>query len=88
MPINQCNKKLHLRYPCRWLYKVITVDHLLDSERIAAMLQDCKCDILISNSSRTGRYTCLNVDVEVISEEQRNALFQALQDLETVKVVL
>ena len=52
------------------------------------MLQDCKCDISISNRSRTGKYTCLNVEVEVISEEQRNGLLQVLQDLETVQVIL
>ena len=83
-----CKAKVQLQYPCRWQYKVITIDHQRDSERIVAMLQDCWCDISPSNSSRTGRYTCLNVEVEVGSEQQRDALFQALKDLETVKVVL
>ena len=88
MLINRCEKKVKLEYPCCWLYKVITIDHLLDSDRIVAMLQDCRCDISISSSSRTGKYTCLNVEVEVTSEKQRNALFQALKDLDTVKAVL
>jgi len=88
MLIDLSERKAQLDYPCRWLYKVITTDHLGDQERIVAMLQDCRCEISISNSSRTGRYTCLNVEVEVASEEQRNTLFRVLQGLETVKMVL
>jgi len=88
MLIDLGDRKAQLTYPCNWIYKVISVDHLGDRERIVAMLQDCRCEISISNSSRTGRYTCLNVEVEVASEEQRNSLFQALQGLETVKMVL
>lgn len=77
-----------VEYPCRWLYKVISLDHLLDRQRIGSMLQECNCEITISNSSRGGKYTCLNVEVEVDSEGQRNSIFKALQDLDTVRVVL
>lgn len=80
--------KAEIQYPCRWLYKVISLDHLQDKERIVAMLQDFSCEISLSNSSRTGRYTCLNVEVEVGSEVQRNTIYQSLQELETVKMVL
>ena len=84
---NNC-RKAAISYPCRWLYKVVTLDHLQDRKRIAAMLQDCSCEISISNSSRTGKYTCLNVEVEVESEGQRNTIYQVLKELETVKMIL
>lgn len=81
-------RKAEIRYPCRWLYKVISLDRLQDKEKILVMLQDSPCEISISNSSRTGKYTCLDVEVEVESEGQRNTIYQLLQDLETVKMVL
>jgi putative lipoic acid-binding regulatory protein len=86
--VNIKEGKAVVEYPCRWLYKVISLDYLLDRQRIVSMLQDCNCEITISNSSREGKYTCLNVEVEVESEVQRNSIFQALQDLDTVRVVL
>ena len=84
-----CNgRKAQIQYPCRWLYKVVTLDHHGDRERIVAMLQDYRCEISISNSSRTGKYTSLNVEVEVESEIQRNTVYQLLRELETVKMIL
>lgn len=85
---NRKGQKAAIQYPCRWLYKVVTLDHLQDRERIVVILQDCNCEISISNSSRTGKYTCLDVEVEVESEEKRNTIYQALKKLETVKMVL
>jgi putative lipoic acid-binding regulatory protein len=81
-------RKAEIQYPCRWLYKVISLDHLQDKEKIVAMLQDYSWEISISNSSRTGKYTCLDVEVDVESEEQRSTLYQLLKELETVKIVL
>lgn len=82
------SRKAEIRYPCRWLYKVISLDHLQDREKISVMLQDASCEISVSNSSRTGKYTCLDVEVEVASEGQRNTIYQLLQELATVKMVL
>lgn len=81
-------RKAAIRYPCRWLYKVISLNHLEDRERISGMLQDTSCEITVSNSSHSGKYTCLNVEVEVTSEGQRNTIYQLLRELETVKIVL
>lgn len=81
-------RKAEIQYPCRWLYKVISCDHLQDKEKIVALLQDFSCEINVSNSSRTGKYTCLNVEVVVASEGQRNTFYQLFQELETVKMVL
>lgn len=88
MFIRSACRKVEIQYPCRWLYKVISRDHLQDKEKIVAMLQDFSWKISISNRSRTGKYTCLDVEVDVESEEQRNTLYQLLKELETVKIVL
>ena len=81
-------RKAEIQYPCSWLYKVITLDYLQDRDKIVAILQDFSWEISISNSSRTGKYTCLNVEVQVASEDQRNTLYQLFKELETVKIVL
>jgi putative lipoic acid-binding regulatory protein len=81
-------QKAEIQYPCRWLFKVISLDHRQDKEKIVAMLQNFSSEISVSNSSRTGKYTCLDVEVEVESEDQRNILYQLFRELETVKMVL
>ena len=88
MLINRTGKKAVIQYPCRWLFKVVTLDHHGDRERIVAMMQDCNFEISISNSSRSGKYTSLNVEVEVESEEHRNSIYQLIRQLETVKMIL
>jgi len=80
--------RLQIDYPCRWLYKVITVDGDGDRRRIQAMLQEFDCRISPSNRSRTGRYTSLDVEIEVRDEEHRNSVYLLLRELATVKVVL
>ncbi|MEW6428475.1 MAG: DUF493 domain-containing protein [Thermodesulfobacteriota bacterium] len=75
-------------YPCRWLYKVITVDPERDGRRIGLLFQDCRCEISPSHRSSSGRYTSLNVEIEVVNRLHRDTVYGILRDLETVKVVL
>ncbi len=82
------DERLHIDYPCRWLYKVITTDEHGDRQRIQSMLQDCGCRITPSHRSRTGKYSSLDVEIEVRDEVHRNTVYLLLRELATVKVVL
>ena len=82
------NRKPVLEYPCRWLYKVIG-DEREELERAALeIIGNRPCTISLSNSSRTGKYHCLDIEVEVMDDENRNTIYQALKSHPQVKMVL
>jgi putative lipoic acid-binding regulatory protein len=80
--------RVHLDYPCQWLYKVIGSDPEQLRQAIAAIVPDTSCEISCSNSSSSGKYHCLNLEVTVRSEEERNAIYLALKAHSHVKIVL
>ena len=81
-------KKLQIKYPCKWLYKVIGSDRHKLQEALMEITGDTSCSISFSNSSSKGKYHCLNFEVTVQSEEERNALYLTLKGHPLVKIVL
>ena len=77
MDLNACRAKID--YPCRWLYKVIGNDREQLYRAISEIIDTDACHISPSNSSRTGKYICLDVEVIVASEKQRNSIFMDLK---------
>ena len=77
-----------LTYPCEWLYKVIGADKEQLQQAIHQVIQDTSCTITPSNSSKTGKYHCLNLEITVRNEEERNHIYTALKEHPDVKVVL
>lgn len=77
-----------LHYPCLWHYKIIGTDSDQIRAAIAEVIQGAECHISHSNSSNTGRYHCLNLELIVSSEETRNQIFQSLKSNPNVKMVL
>ena len=80
--------KLQLNYPCRWLYKVIGSDREKLHEALLEIVRDESCCISYSNSSSTGKYHCLNLEVTVQSEEERNSIYRAIKAHPRIKIVL
>lgn len=83
---NMC--KVQIDYPCQWLYKVIGFDLETLRQALLEIVNNDSCDISFSNSSSTGKYHCLNLEVTVRSEEERNFIYLALKDHPQVKIVL
>jgi len=83
---NLCEAQIN--YPCKWLYKVIGFDRKKLHQALLEIVSDDSCDISFSNSSRTGKYHCLNLEVTVQSEEIRNSIYMALKAHPQVKIVL
>ena len=80
--------KVQINYPCLWLYKVIGVDRGKLHRALMEIVRDGHCEISSSNSSRSGKYHCLNLELTVQSEEHRNAIYTALKAHPQVKIVL
>lgn len=81
-------KKAHFDYPCAWVYKVIGSSE--DSIRLAIreIVRDEACSITLSNSSSTGKYLCLDLELVVSSEGHRVSIYEALRNHPSVKIVL
>lgn len=82
------NKKLHLKYPCAWLYKIIGTDADALRTAVAEIIQDRSCKIDVSRQSETAKYISLNVEVIVESESHRTTLYEAFKAHKAIKIVL
>ncbi len=75
-------------YPCEWEYKAIGWDEDSMREAIVEIMADREHEVSFSRTSRTGRYSSLLLVVTVESEDQRNAIFRALQEHRHIRMVL
>jgi len=83
---NKC--KAELKYPCQWLYKVIGLDRKKLHRALLEIIDEDSCEISFSSSSSKGKYHCLNLELTVKSEEERNSIYLALKNHPQVKIVL
>lgn len=80
--------KLTLVYPCTWVFKVIGADPEALRGAAAEIFGDTPCTISFSNSSKTGKYQCLDLEVTVPDETTRNTFHHKLKKHAAVKLVL
>lgn len=84
----QCaTSKPAITYPCVWLYKVIGTD----ADALARAVNTiCPAPTAItpSKTSSGGKYCSLNVEIEVVDEASRLAIYQNLKNHLAVKAVL
>ena len=81
-------KKLQLKYPCAWVYKIIGADQNEMKSAVAEIIQDRACSITLSRSSEKSKYHCLNVEILLESESHRQIIYEALKAHEAIKVML
>jgi len=81
-------RKLQLKYPCAWIYKIIGVDQNDMKSAVSEIIQDRACKITLSRSSETDKYQCLNVEITVESESHRKVIYEALRAHRAIKMVL
>lgn len=86
--ISVSGRKARVDYPCSWVYKVIGEDQQKVRQAIAEIIQERRCIISRSNSSRSGRYHCLSVELVVQNEELRDGLYRTLKNHPAIKMVL
>ncbi|MGV8079386.1 MAG: YbeD family protein [Syntrophales bacterium] len=86
--MNEGPRKPVIEYPCQWVYKVIGPDEAALREAVTQVVQDLPHTVAISNTSATGRYCCLNVELTVADEEIRTSLYEMLKDHPAVRIVL
>ena len=77
MTQNNDSCKAIIEYPCQWLYKVIGTDREKLQQAIMETIGTTPCEISLSNTSSSGKYLSLNVEITVQDEEERNAIYPA-----------
>jgi putative lipoic acid-binding regulatory protein len=86
--LNECKQKLELEYPCPWVYKIIGREQGELRAAIAEVVQARECLVSLSNSSSGGKYLCLDVEIVVISAEDRECQYCAFKGHPAVVMVL
>jgi putative lipoic acid-binding regulatory protein len=77
-----------ISYPCVWEYTVIGVGEDGMRHAVAAAVAECEHTVAPSNTSRTGKYCSLRLEVAVGDEAERDRIFQALAAHDEVTMVI
>jgi len=80
--------KPHINYPCVWLYKIIGRDETSLKKAALDVVQGTTHTISPSNSSSSGKYHSLNVEVHVCNEEERIDIFEQLKKAPSIVYIL
>ena len=86
--INDNDKKLVLEYPCNWCYKLIASEKRALEQAVRDVIIQREHKLTHSNSSKTGKYTSMNLDLLVHNEDDRTFIFEALKKHQDIKMVL
>lgn len=88
MLLNACKQKVELSYPCPWVYKIIGREQEELRAAVAEVVQGRECLVTLSHCSSGGKYLCLDVELVVVSAEDREARHLAFKGHPAVVLVL
>jgi putative lipoic acid-binding regulatory protein len=82
------DRRPEIEYPSAWSYQVIGLDEGLVRAAIAEIVAGRAHTLVLTKTSRTGKYCSLRLEIEVADEPDRLALFKALATHAAVRFVL
>jgi len=85
---NETKTKPDIEYPTEWGYKLIGRDSDELSACIIQVMGDKEHTSTKGHASKTGKFHSYNTKCTVESEEERNAIFKAFEDCETIEMVI
>ncbi len=86
--INDLDQKLELDYPCTWCYKLISEHEKHTKEAVLDVISERIHTLSHSNSSKSGKYVSMNLELLVQNEDDRNFIYEALKAHQKIKMVL
>jgi len=86
--LNERTEKLVLEYPCDWAYKLIASEKKALQKAIHDVIDTREHKLTHSNSSKSGKYVSMNLNLLVHNEEDRNFIYEALKAHSNIKMVL
>lgn len=85
--MNFCERRPEISYPCEWGYRVIGESEEDIRDAIFEIINK-EHRFSRSNKSRTGKYVSFNIELEVESEAERDAIFRAFKVHKAIKMVI
>ena len=86
--ISDIKEHVVIEYPSKWTYKLISEHHDHTKEAIKDVIAEKEHNLTISNTSKGGKYVSMNLELLVMSEEERTFIFEALKAHVKIKMVL
>jgi putative lipoic acid-binding regulatory protein len=86
--ISDINKKVVIEYPSKWTYKLIGYEKKAIKKAIHDVILEREHNLEHSNTSKTGKYVSMNLEILVTDEDERTFIFQALRAHQNIKMVL
>lgn len=86
--LNDRKDKVELVYPCSWTYKLIGHEKEAIQKAIHEVILEREHSLNHSNSSKTGKYVSMNLDLVVTNEDERTFIYEALKAHQNIKMVL
>ena len=82
------DRRPEIDYPTTWSYQVIGSDEALVRAAVASVVLEREHSLRLTNTSRTGKYISLRLELTVADEDDRLAVFEALAAHAHVRIVL
>ncbi len=86
--LDKNSPRLKLEYPCQWVFKVIGPHQESIRKAIGEIIKGKEYEIDLSNKSRKGKYCCINIDMMIDNEEERDAIYKSLKANSHIIMVL
>ena len=80
--------KPDITYPCTWIYKLFGMDQDGMCRAVEQTLAGAEYNLSLSRSSRYGKYHCMNLEILVNSEQDRDGIYQALVNQRAFVLIL
>jgi putative lipoic acid-binding regulatory protein len=81
-------KKAKINYPTTWKYKLIAKKQEHIEDVVSGTIIEKSYKLTASNSSSGGKFISMNLEVQVVSEEERLYFFKQFETHEDIKYVL
>ena len=80
-------RKPEIDYPCPWSYRIIGSDEAQMRVAVREIVGERDYKLELSNESHGGKYRSLELEVVVVDEAQRLAIFDALRKHAQIRFV-
>jgi putative lipoic acid-binding regulatory protein len=77
-----------ITYPCIWPFKIIGRNREQLQQAAAEIITHQSFNFSLANSSRKGKYHCLNLEVSVADSTERDSIFTALKNHPWITMVI
>lgn len=86
--INDKTQKLELTYPTGWTYKLIGYEKEAIKKAIHSVIVEREHNLTHSNSSKTGKYISMNLELVIQNNDERIFIYEALKAHQNIVRVL